>query len=250
MERDDRAPVATFFVDGPLAAGRPSTLERGRRRITRACKRSGRRRRRATHRRRGASRARATIADRAASATRSSAIDVRDERRRASRRFIFALRSPIATACSGSRRRRRSSASRAGRRVRFRRSASVSPRGEGDAFSAKVRARMVSRARAVGRRVAAAHSSRRRLGFGGARIRNSCRDGPERRTVDVATRARFDRRSHIDGRAGGRNRGRRARAARDGRMAASEARAATLRFETAAVAAIGVIRAAQESPEG
>jgi 16S rRNA (uracil1498-N3)-methyltransferase len=134
--------------------------------------------------------------------------------------------------------------------VRFRRSASVTPRGEGAGFLAKMRARMVSAleqsggawlppilsdadmdtaAREPGLRVVMDRSGKPLASLLG-------RDSADGVTLMVGPEGGIE----------------------DGELALLEtggwlrARlgAATLRFETAAVAAIGVIRAAQESTEG
>jgi 16S rRNA (uracil1498-N3)-methyltransferase len=136
--------------------------------------------------------------------------------------------------------------------VRFRRSASVTPRGEGEGFSAKMRARMVSALEQSGGawlppilHDADMDSTTRepglrvvldRSGQPLASLLGGGHDSAEGVTLMVGPEGGIEDDELALLETGGWLR------ARLG--------AATLRFETAAVAAIGAIRAAQESPEG
>ena len=112
MERDDRSPVGTFFVESPLTPSATATLGEQAAHHARVKRLSAGDVVQLTD---GAGH----LAVGAISEIRRTSIDVATERVRTvkrPRRFISALRSPIANECCGSRKKRRSLASRRGRR--------------------------------------------------------------------------------------------------------------------------------------
>ncbi len=140
MEHDDRPPVATFFAAGPFAAGTVATLGESQAHHARVKRLEEGDVVRLTS---GAG----IVATGSIVALHKSAVNVMVQRvERADERPSVHLRVPI-----GDRERMLWLAEKATelgiaswQSVRFRRSASVSPRGEGAAFAEKIRARMVS----------------------------------------------------------------------------------------------------------
>lgn len=140
MERDDRAPVATFFADSPIVASAITTLGESAAHHARVRRLDVADVVRLTD-------GRGHIGTGTINAIRRGAIDVAVERvGNIDRPSPIHLRVPV-----GDRDRMLWLAEKATelgiatwQAVRFRRSASVSPRGEGQAFAEKVRARMIS----------------------------------------------------------------------------------------------------------
>jgi 16S rRNA (uracil1498-N3)-methyltransferase len=248
VERDRRTAIATFYCEGPLVAGIPVTPSEDVRHHLRARRlddgdavqltNGDGLRAAATIRARGKRELELAISS-VASVARQPAIHLRAPVADRDRMLWLAEKATELEVASW-------------QGVRFRRSASVTPRGEGAGFSTKMRARMVSAleqsggawlppilhdadidsaAREPGPRVVMDPS--------GAPLASLLGDG--RDSVNGVTL--------MVGPEGG---------IEDDELALLETAgwlrarlgAATLRFETAAVAAIGAIRAAQESPEG
>ena len=235
MERDDRPTVATFFVDAAprVGARRDARRSRGASRAREALEVGDRR---APRRRRGQRR-------QSARSSRSRKRRVRRRRSSASRRSPrpspIHLRVPI-----GDRDRMLWLAEKATelgittwQAVRFRRSASVSPRGEGAAFAEKVRARMVSALEQSGGAWLPAILPDVAPSRARARRRRCCRSLLDAAGEPLASIARsFRRGKSRDTRSGPRaasNRTERDDADRDAVGARCALGATTLRFETA-----------------
>jgi RsmE family RNA methyltransferase len=246
VERDRRTAIATFYCEGPLVAGIPVTPSDDVRHHLRARRlddgdavqltNGDGLRAAATIRARGKREIELAISS-VTSVARQPAIHLRAPVADRDRMLWLAEKATELEVASW-------------QGVRFRRSASVTPRGEGEGFSAKMRARMVSAleqsgggwlppilpdadmdsaARESGLRVVMDRSGKPLASLLG---RNSADGvtlmvGPEGGIED-------DELELLE----------------TGGWLRARLGAATLRFETAAVAAIGVIRAAQESPEG